>query len=102
MVAMIQISYILSRCAAAENTVLMTSGFVLSQSALYFCCSTPGQDITNTCSIVYTPVNMWIILVCTVLTYKRKGGKGNRERREWERGGGGSKWEENGKGEGGE
>ena len=48
MVARIQISYILSRCATAENTVLMTSGFALGQSALYFCCSTPGQDITNT------------------------------------------------------
>ena len=48
MVARIQISYILSRCATAENTVLMTLGFALSQLALYFCCSTPGQDITNT------------------------------------------------------
>ena len=33
----------------SRNTVLMTSGFALGQSALYFCCSTPGQDITNTC-----------------------------------------------------
>ena len=47
MVARIQISYILSRCATAENTVLMTSGFALNQSALYFFCSIPGRDKTN-------------------------------------------------------
>ena len=29
------------------NTVLMTLGFTLGQSALYFYCSTPGQDISN-------------------------------------------------------
>ena len=33
MVARIQINYILSRCAAAENTVLMTLGFALRPSA---------------------------------------------------------------------
>ena len=62
MVARIQISYILSRCAAAENTGLMTSGFSLGQSALYFCCSTPGQDITNTYihTYIHTYVHMYI------------------------------------------
>ena len=48
---------------AAENTyirtVLMTLGFALGQSAPYFCCSTPGQDITDTHTCTYC------IYVCT-------------------------------------
>ena len=32
-----------------RNTMLMTWGFALGRSALYFCCSSPGQDITKTC-----------------------------------------------------
>ena len=38
-------------CAAAENTVLMTSGFALGQSELYFCSSTPGQDLYIYCIV---------------------------------------------------
>ena len=52
------------------NTVLMTSGFALGQSALYFCCSTPGQYITNT----YIHVNV-CMYVCTGFILIKKGAK---------------------------
>ena len=65
-----------------RNTVLMTLGFALGQSALYFCCSTPGQDITNTymsqtyiCTYVciHVPyIHMYVcVYTCPIHTYVR-------------------------------
>ena len=64
--------------------MLMTSGFAFGQSALYFCCSTSGQDITNTYhthymqkfSVLYSEFSLYVhvylhvyvhVYVCTYM-----------------------------------
>ena len=52
----------------------MTLGFALGQSALYFCCSTPGQDITNMlvhkCMYTAYRIPLLIFLYCPCIWQK--------------------------------